>query len=239
MPIPVTCPQCEKALRIKDEFAGKIVECPRCQDPISVPNMMFQHKFIEAEEKAKSKETGERIQSIKIFGEIRDPYGWPIIASMLTDREPKVCSAAFAALLENEPVTTKFVQNFLQNSQDTAIPMLRDLWLLGGNESAFHKTLSVLEVGGIKEQWVAYLICDLGKSKQIRAIDTLNQLKIKYPHFESFIKSSISRLESPESGLSALTNLKNRVPANAKASCFMVFLGLVSAAAIPFIWLFS
>jgi hypothetical protein len=36
MPIPVTC-SCGRALRLKDEYAGKRVRCPSCQSPLSVP----------------------------------------------------------------------------------------------------------------------------------------------------------------------------------------------------------
>jgi hypothetical protein len=36
MPIPLTCP-CGRALRIKDELAGRKVRCPACKDVLSVP----------------------------------------------------------------------------------------------------------------------------------------------------------------------------------------------------------
>jgi predicted Zn finger-like uncharacterized protein len=36
MPLLVTCPGCKSALRVKDEFAGKKLKCPRCASTISV-----------------------------------------------------------------------------------------------------------------------------------------------------------------------------------------------------------
>ena len=36
MPITVSCP-CQNTFRVKDELAGKLIKCPYCQDPVSVP----------------------------------------------------------------------------------------------------------------------------------------------------------------------------------------------------------
>lgn len=36
MPIPLTC-TCGRTLRVKDEFAGRKVRCPACQDVLAVP----------------------------------------------------------------------------------------------------------------------------------------------------------------------------------------------------------
>jgi hypothetical protein len=37
MPIMVNCPGCKAKLKIRDEFAGKAMKCPRCSTPVSVP----------------------------------------------------------------------------------------------------------------------------------------------------------------------------------------------------------
>ncbi len=37
MPIPVTCPQCKSAFRVKDHLAGRRGKCPRCGGVIQVP----------------------------------------------------------------------------------------------------------------------------------------------------------------------------------------------------------
>jgi formylglycine-generating enzyme required for sulfatase activity len=37
--IPVACPQCGKALKVKDELAGKKVKCPSCGKPVPVPQL--------------------------------------------------------------------------------------------------------------------------------------------------------------------------------------------------------
>lgn len=37
MPVQLTCPGCKSRLRIKDEFAGKKVKCPRCEALVRVP----------------------------------------------------------------------------------------------------------------------------------------------------------------------------------------------------------
>lgn len=37
MPLSVTCPNCEKTLRLKDDSAGRKVRCPDCSTAISVP----------------------------------------------------------------------------------------------------------------------------------------------------------------------------------------------------------
>jgi predicted Zn finger-like uncharacterized protein len=37
MPIQLLCPGCKSRLRIKDEFAGKKVKCPRCEALVRVP----------------------------------------------------------------------------------------------------------------------------------------------------------------------------------------------------------
>ena len=38
MPLTVTCPGCKAALRVRDEYAGKKLKCPRCAEIIPVPN---------------------------------------------------------------------------------------------------------------------------------------------------------------------------------------------------------
>ena len=38
MPIEVTCPECDKELRLKDELAGKKVKCPGCAEVLAVPS---------------------------------------------------------------------------------------------------------------------------------------------------------------------------------------------------------
>ena len=37
MPIPFSCPKCQKAFKVKDELAGKRVICTACKAPIRVP----------------------------------------------------------------------------------------------------------------------------------------------------------------------------------------------------------
>src|SRR5437588_12280204 len=39
MPLQVQCSNasCAKVLRVKDEFAGKVVKCPACQTPLKIP----------------------------------------------------------------------------------------------------------------------------------------------------------------------------------------------------------
>jgi DNA-directed RNA polymerase subunit M/transcription elongation factor TFIIS len=37
MPLMITCPGCKAKLRIRDEFAGKAMKCPRCSSPVDVP----------------------------------------------------------------------------------------------------------------------------------------------------------------------------------------------------------
>src|SRR5580700_7152378 len=37
MSLTVTCPDCDKTLRVKDEFAGKKLRCPGCSTVISIP----------------------------------------------------------------------------------------------------------------------------------------------------------------------------------------------------------
>lgn len=39
MSISLTCPQCDRALRVRDELAGKRIRCPKCQQPVSVPTV--------------------------------------------------------------------------------------------------------------------------------------------------------------------------------------------------------
>src|SRR2546423_214954 len=38
MPIPFSCPECDKQLRVKDELAGKKIKCPGCAETIAVPD---------------------------------------------------------------------------------------------------------------------------------------------------------------------------------------------------------
>ncbi len=38
MPIPFSCSECEKQLRVKDELAGKRIKCPECAAVVLVPN---------------------------------------------------------------------------------------------------------------------------------------------------------------------------------------------------------
>jgi DNA-directed RNA polymerase subunit M/transcription elongation factor TFIIS len=37
MPLFVTCPSCNSALRVRDEYAGKKLKCPRCSGVVAVP----------------------------------------------------------------------------------------------------------------------------------------------------------------------------------------------------------
>lgn len=37
MPISTTCPSCHRALKARDEYAGKQVRCPGCQHPVTIP----------------------------------------------------------------------------------------------------------------------------------------------------------------------------------------------------------
>ncbi len=37
MPIKFDCPECGKPLSIKDELAGRRIKCPRCSEPVTVP----------------------------------------------------------------------------------------------------------------------------------------------------------------------------------------------------------
>ena len=37
MPITVTCSQCEKTLQVRDEYAGKQMQCPACAVVMTVP----------------------------------------------------------------------------------------------------------------------------------------------------------------------------------------------------------
>ncbi len=37
MSLSVTCPDCDKTLRVKDELAGKKVRCPGCSTVIPIP----------------------------------------------------------------------------------------------------------------------------------------------------------------------------------------------------------
>jgi hypothetical protein len=37
MPITFSCPECFKAVKVKDELAGKTIKCPACQATINVP----------------------------------------------------------------------------------------------------------------------------------------------------------------------------------------------------------
>ncbi len=50
MPIDVTCPECEKKLRLRDEVAGKRVKCPKCG-----------HKFVCQEPTGEEDEDNETI----------------------------------------------------------------------------------------------------------------------------------------------------------------------------------
>jgi predicted RNA-binding Zn-ribbon protein involved in translation (DUF1610 family) len=38
MPVIVTCPSCNSALRVRDELVGKKLRCPRCSGIVAVPN---------------------------------------------------------------------------------------------------------------------------------------------------------------------------------------------------------
>jgi DNA-directed RNA polymerase subunit M/transcription elongation factor TFIIS len=38
MPIMITCPGCKSKLRIRDEYAGKAMKCPRCSASVSIPS---------------------------------------------------------------------------------------------------------------------------------------------------------------------------------------------------------
>lgn len=40
MSLNVTCPGCEKRMRVKDHFAGKRVRCPDCSEPIQIPELV-------------------------------------------------------------------------------------------------------------------------------------------------------------------------------------------------------
>ena len=37
MPISLTCPSCERGLKVKDELAGRKIKCPKCSEVITVP----------------------------------------------------------------------------------------------------------------------------------------------------------------------------------------------------------
>jgi DNA-directed RNA polymerase subunit M/transcription elongation factor TFIIS len=37
MPLKIVCPNCQKALTAKEELAGRVVRCPRCKNPLTVP----------------------------------------------------------------------------------------------------------------------------------------------------------------------------------------------------------
>src|SRR4051794_4281027 len=37
MPIRFKCPSCQKALSVKDEYAGKRAACPACKKPMQIP----------------------------------------------------------------------------------------------------------------------------------------------------------------------------------------------------------
>ena len=37
MPISLTCPSCERGLKVKDELAGRKIKCPKCSEVIAVP----------------------------------------------------------------------------------------------------------------------------------------------------------------------------------------------------------
>jgi hypothetical protein len=37
MPITISCPGCKSTLRIRDEYAGKAMKCPRCSASLAVP----------------------------------------------------------------------------------------------------------------------------------------------------------------------------------------------------------
>ncbi len=49
MPENITCPQCQAALRIREEYAGKEVKCPHCATPFVLPKA---RKAKEGEEEA-------------------------------------------------------------------------------------------------------------------------------------------------------------------------------------------
>jgi predicted RNA-binding Zn-ribbon protein involved in translation (DUF1610 family) len=38
MPLTVTCPGCNSPLRVREEYAGKKLKCPRCSGIVEVPN---------------------------------------------------------------------------------------------------------------------------------------------------------------------------------------------------------
>ena len=48
MPIEVSCAECDKELRVKDELAGKKIKCPGCAAVIAVPNGTERSKSIKA-----------------------------------------------------------------------------------------------------------------------------------------------------------------------------------------------
>jgi predicted Zn finger-like uncharacterized protein len=38
VPIPVSCPSCSAAFKVKDEYAGKRAKCPKCGNPLTIPS---------------------------------------------------------------------------------------------------------------------------------------------------------------------------------------------------------
>jgi predicted RNA-binding Zn-ribbon protein involved in translation (DUF1610 family) len=49
MPIPVTCPSCQRAFQAPDGAAGKRAKCPKCGGIINIPAPVVQEEILEAE----------------------------------------------------------------------------------------------------------------------------------------------------------------------------------------------
>jgi tetratricopeptide (TPR) repeat protein len=47
VPIPVSCPSCSAAFKVKDVYAGKRAKCPKCANPLTIPGLPADFEVVE------------------------------------------------------------------------------------------------------------------------------------------------------------------------------------------------
>ncbi|MBI4570216.1 MAG: hypothetical protein HY719_17630 [Planctomycetes bacterium] len=229
MPISVICDNnsCRKSLKIKDEFAGKIVECPRCGGNIRVPDYHLQQQFLEAEENIASRVVEERLGAVLALKKLGDPFGLPLIYDRVADPAPVVADEALLALLEGKEAARPFLARFFQEEHD-AVRRLMKVADKRRSAEALDFICTLVEENKLSEQYVSEMVPLFARIQNRRALPTLEAIRRRYPNLEQLVQAAIGRLEHPESGVATLYKGVRPLEKLGKLGCLPVLLALLA-----------
>ncbi len=114
MPINVTCPSCHSRFQVSDKFAGKTGPCPKCKEPLKVPEQSEQVVIHAPADDSPKDSTGKSILK-------------PIERKETKVSVPMIVGIACAAIVV--PITAYMISRGFETNTDGVVQA--PLWILG------------------------------------------------------------------------------------------------------------